>query len=147
MTTITLPNGRTFNVVGSGVPSRNDAPDPSPAKPAKRAKYGNRHCIIGSERFDSEREGRRHLVLLEMQKRGEIRDLKRQVTFKLTVDGQLIGKVRPDWTYEEDQGAALRPAYRWRKVAEDSKGFQTRDHKTRWKLAKALHPEVEWRLS
>lgn len=128
-------NGRAFPVVGSR--PRNDAAAPAIAAQPKRRKYGNRHCIIGSERFDSEREGRRHQVLLERQRKGEISDLKRQVTFKLYVNGQLIGSVRPDWTYLE--GNKL--------VADDCKGFQTRDHKTRWKLAIALHPEIEWRLS
>ncbi len=86
-------------------------------------------------------------MLLDMQKRGEIRNLKRQVTFKLMVNGQLIGRVRPDWTYDKDQGAALKVAFRWRPTADDAKGYQTPDHKTRWKLAKALYPEIDWRLS
>ena len=116
------------------------------AKP-KKSKYGNRKVVKDGEKFDSVREYMRHLTLLDMQAKGEIRKLKRQVTFKLVVNGEKIGSVRPDWTYEKDQGAALSRATRWFKVAEDAKGFQTPDHKTRWKLAKALHPEIEWRLS
>lgn len=120
------------------------------AKRRKPSKYRNRHVIIGSERFDSEREGRRHLVLLEMQRRGEIRDLKRQVWFFLKVNGQLIGKVRPDWTYEEETGPTWNRGVRpeqWHLVAEDCKGFQTKDWKVRWRIAQALYPEIEWRLS
>lgn len=143
-------NGRQFRDVNAGRASPRIAP---PVPPKKRSKYGNRYCIIGNERFDSEKEGRRHLVLLDMQRKGEIRNLKRQVWFKLVVNGELIGKVRPDWTYQRRTCLngmtwvfADPPAY-GSIVAEDCKGFQTRDHKTRWKLAKALHPEIEWRLS
>jgi hypothetical protein len=112
----------------------------------KRPKYGNRKVVKNGETWDSVREYERHLVLLDMQKRGEIRQLKRQVTFKLKLVGVLVGSVRPDWTYEARD---LSPHCRmvWRKVAEDCKGYQTRDHKTRWKLAKALYPDYIWRLS
>ena len=111
----------------------------------KRLKYGNVKCEWHGEKFDSKRELERHLVLLDMQKRHEIFDLERQVTYKLIVNSQLIGKVRPDWRYQE-----------WRRtmgnhmhytVCEDAKGVQTPDHKTRWKLARALYPEIDWRLS
>ncbi len=116
----------------------------------KRNKYGNRKVTkIGrdgkSETFDSVKEYERHLVLLDMQKRHEIFDLERQVTFKLIVNGIVVGNVRPDWTYQEwyrSYGNHLH-----RRVAEDAKGYQTPDHKTRWKLAKALYPSIDWRLS
>lgn len=138
-------NGRKLKVV-SATRSLRSLPHP-PLPAPKPSKYGNRKTTIDGETFDSKREALRHLVLKQMQRDGEIKDLKRQVTFKLVVNGHKIGSVRPDWTYAEDQGFALRPAFRWRKVAEDAKGYQTSDHKTRWKLAKALHPEIEWRLS
>lgn len=144
MTETVFIDGRKFSVVNESASPRIAPPVPS----KKRSKYGNRYCIIGNERFDSEKEGRHHLALLDMQRKGEIRNLKRQVWFKLIVNGELIGKVRPDWTYEKDQGPALRPSHRWVKVAEDCKGAPpTPGWRTRWKLAKALHPEIEWRLS
>ncbi len=113
-----------------------------------RSKYGNTKCEWRGEKFDSKKELERHLVLLDMQNKGEIRALKRQVSFKLQLLGILIGKVRPDWTYEEPTGISSTPRLPvWRKVAEDAKGYQTPDHKTRWKLAKALYPQYDWRLS
>lgn len=133
--TVTIGN-REFPVVGQA--RRNDASHPPvPALTPPKRKYRNRHCIIGSERFDSEKEGRRHLVLLDRQSKGEITDLKRQVTFSLIVNGKKIGSVRPDWTYLEAG----------KLIAEDCKGLPTPGWKTRWKLAAALHPEIEWRLS
>lgn len=122
-------------------------PDQYKATAKKRSKFGNRKVVVDGIKFDSQREYKRHLVLLDMQAKGDIRNLKRQVTFRLLVNGEKIGSVRPDWTYEKDQGKAVRLAYRWVLVADDSKGYQTPDHKTRWKLAKALYPEIEWKLS
>lgn len=106
-------------------------------KAKKRNKYGSRKVVLNGEGFDSQREAERHLVLLDRQKRGEISDLERQVTFALIVNGKTVGSVRPDWTYLE----------RGKVIADDSKGYQTRDHKTRWKLAQALYPNIIWRLS
>lgn len=115
----------------------------------KPRKYRNVKCEWRGEKFDSKKELERHLVLLDMQKRGEIASLKRQVTFKLIVNGQLIGSVRPDWTYDFRKGLwENNPQWPiWKKTAEDAKGVQTPDHKTRWKLAIALYPEIDWRLS
>lgn len=139
-------NGREFPVVG--VARRADAPTHPPVPASKPSKYGNRYCIIGSERFDSEKEGRRHLVLLEMQKRGEIAGLIRQPEFRLEVNGILVCKYRGDWRYFENaKGDHPANAVKRQEVIEDAKGFQTREFKLKWKLAKALHPEIEWRLS
>lgn len=38
-------------------------------------KYGNKKVLIYGEKFDSEKEGKRYLFLLEKQRCGEIRDL------------------------------------------------------------------------
>ncbi len=148
--TITI-NGRVFPVVSH---ERKDARLVVMAEEtAKKSKYGNHKVVVDGEKFDSEREYKRHLVLLDMQAKGEIRELKRQVTFDLVVNDEKIGSVRPDWTYQRRtclNGMAWvfsdPPAY-GSKVAEDSKGYQTKDHKTRWKLAQALYPEIEWKLS
>lgn len=104
----------------------------------KTNKYGNvRVTTATGEKFDSKREATRHGQLELLARAGTISKLERQVTFDLIVNGILVGRVRPDWTYIE-KGVV---------VAEDSKGYQTRDHKTRWKLAKALFQQVDWRLS
>lgn len=49
----------------------------------RRPKYGNRQTVICCEKFDSAKEGRRYLYLLDALKRGVISDLKRQVRFEL----------------------------------------------------------------
>jgi hypothetical protein len=111
----------------------------------KRAKYGNRKCVWRGEKFDSKREMLRHLVLLDMQKRGEIEQLERQPTFNLFVNGALVCKYVGDWHYITTDPSSQFPA--WKRVVEDAKGFQTPEFKLKWKLAKALYPEIDWRLS
>ncbi len=105
----------------------------------KRTKYGNTKCEWKGEKFDSKRELERHLVLLDMQKRGEISNLERQPRIPLLVNAVLICVYIGDWRYH--------PRGPWKWVVEDAKGFQTPEFKLKWKLAKALYPEIDWRLS
>lgn len=109
------------------------------AKPKKR-KYGNEPTIIGTERFDSKGEGARYAELQFLQRGGEIRDLVRQVTYKLKVNGKLIGSVRPDFRYVEVEEG-------WT-VCEDFKGAPpAASWRVRWKLAAALFPDIVWRTT
>lgn len=103
----------------------------------KRSKYGNRKVVKNGETFDSVREYERHLVLLDMQKRGEIHQLRRQPKYHLVVLGWSICTYVGDWYYRENGQV----------VVEDAKGYQTREFKIKWKLAQALHPSIEFRLS
>ena len=106
-----------------------------------RLKYGNTRCEFRGEKFDSKKELERHLVLLDMQRRGEIEGLMRQPEWHLEVNDKLICKYRADWRYWQGRGKNQRM------VAEDAKGFQTAEFKLKWKLCKALYPEIDWRLS
>ncbi len=111
-----------------------------------RAKYRNIKCEWRGEKFDSKRELERHLVLLDMRRNGEIKHLKRQPRFKLVVDEQLICTYVADWQYVEismDGGGNTRSQV----VVEDAKGFQTPEFKLKWKLAQALNPYLDFRLS
>ena len=119
---------------------------------AKRSKYGNTKCEWRGQKFDSKRELERYLVLRDMEKKDEIRNLVRQPEFKLIVNGELICKYRSDFAYDEPGeflsekglGSALRG---WHRVIEDSKGFQTKDWAIKFKLAKALFRDLDWRTS
>lgn len=48
-----------------------------------REKYGNKKVVVEGEVYDSKREYQRHIELLDMQHKGKISNLKRQVTFIL----------------------------------------------------------------
>jgi len=118
----------------------------------KPSKYKNTRCEYMGEKFDSKKELNRHLVLLDMQKRGEIKNLKRQPRYKLKVGPVLVCTYVPDWSYLIPGGALHitgggRVVPCGKEVCEDAKGFQTREFKLKWKLAQALYPEIDWRLS
>lgn len=111
-------------------------------KAKKPSKYRNRKVVKNGETWDSVREYERHLVLLDMQKRGEIERLERQVKFTLAINGVKICDYIADWTYRQ------RIDGRKYRVVDDAKGFQTPEFKLKWKLAQALNPSVSiWRLS
>lgn len=80
----------------------------------KPTKYGNRKCVVDGERFDSEKEaGRwRELKLREYAK--EIKKLRRQVSFRLTVNRIDICAYTADFVYVENR----------RTVVEDVKGYK-----------------------
>ena len=117
----------------------------------KRSKYFNRKVVKNGETFDSVREYERHLVLLDMQTRGEIKNLERQPRFQMKIDGKVICTYVPDWKYlvVRDEPVKIAPGMtRFADVVcEDAKGYQTAEFKLKFRLAKALYPEIDWRLS
>jgi len=107
-----------------------------PTQP-KAAKYRNRKVVVGGIKFDSQKEGRRYVELLEMQKVGYIRDLKLQFRFPLKVNGELVCTYVADFRYEEE-----RPEVgQWTLIVEDVKSEFTRKnpvYRIKKKLLKAL---------
>jgi hypothetical protein len=104
------------------------------AEPAR--KYGNEKITVQGIKFDSKREANRWLVLRDMQKRGEITDLRRQVSFGLVVAGVPIltrngGVMRyiADFTYDIPSGE---------RVIEDAKGFRTKDYEIKAAIMRAM---------
>lgn len=100
-------------------------------------KYRNVPTMLDGQRFDSKGEAKRFAELQVLQRGKQIQNLERQVTYALFVNGVLVGKVRPDFRYVENG----------RTVCEDFKGKRTRDWATRWKLAKTLYGDIEWRVT
>jgi hypothetical protein len=96
-------------------------------------------------RFASKAEAKRDAELQLLVKAGEIVDLQRQPKFDLLVGGKKICRYVGDWSYWEAD-----PKHDHRRlvqIVEDRKGALTPAFKIKWALAKALHPEIEWRLS
>ena len=95
-----------------------------PTERAKRSKYGNKTSEINDIKFDSKKEGRRYLVLLDMYKNGEISDLRLQPQFTLiegfkTPTGETVQAERyvADFSYIDAGGEF---------VVEDVKSVATR---------------------
>lgn len=99
----------------------------------RKGKYNNQATIVKGERFDSRREAKRYQDLQLLQAKNLIRNLKRQVEFKLEVAGQLITRYRADFVYEEYARG------QWSRVVEDSKGMLTPIYRLKRKLMRAIH--------
>ena len=78
------------------------------------AKYGNKRTVVDGITFHSKREANRWQELRLLQRAGKIALLRRQVRFKLAVNGVVIGCYVADFTYIEHG----------RLVVEDSKGMR-----------------------
>lgn len=81
------------------------------------SKYHSRRVTLPTgERFDSEREAARWLVLREREQRGEIHALRRQVRYPLhAAGGTVVGHYVADFVYVDDG----------ERVIEDAKGVVT----------------------
>jgi len=107
------------------------------------SKYKNVPTIVDGIRFASLSEARRDSELQMYLRAGWIEKIQRQPKFDLIVNGQKVCRYVGDWEYLEiDRKSGER-----KRVVEDRKGVQTPAFKLKWKLAKALYPEIEWRLS
>lgn len=90
----------------------------------RRPKYLNRKTVVDGVSFDSRAEARRWHELQLLMRAGEIRALRRQVSFELVPSVRLLGSVRAtpavryvaDFVYTDANG---------RTVVEDVKGVLT----------------------
>jgi hypothetical protein len=72
-----------------------------PAASAKRSKYGNTKVVMDGVKHASKKQGLRWVVLRQMEREGRIKNLRREVTYRLEVNGKLICKYIADHVYEE----------------------------------------------
>lgn len=120
-------------------------------------KYRSKPFRIGSEKFDSRAEFRRYNDLVAKQLAGEIRDLRRQVSYPLAIDGRPIKirsprykngrqvKYTADFVYTElfDRGLAGITETR---IVEECKGYDTTESRLRRAVFEAQYG-IEIRLS
>ncbi|MBP0484651.1 DUF1064 domain-containing protein [Sagittula salina] len=107
----------------------------------KRHKYGARATVVDGIKFPSVKEAERWCDLLNLQRSGHIRDLRRQVKFQLVgasgplLDdrGQQIVYIA-DFVYVEagqaiieDSKGFLTPAYRLKKAIMRGMGYEIRE--------------------
>lgn len=102
------------------------------AKPAKRpAKYRNAPIIVDGIRFDSKAEAKQWEFLRLLERAGLIRDLSRQVRFRLDFNGIRICDYVADFCYFDLKLG--------RNVVEDVKGLKTPAYRIKAKLMLACH--------
>ena len=109
------------------------------------SKYKAIPVVVDGVRFASKAEAARDAELQLLERTGKTRNIKRQPKFPVVVNGVKVCTYIADWQYDEVLGENPGILYR---VVEDKKGVLTPVFRLKWKLVKALHPEVdEWRLS
>jgi len=105
-------------------------------KAARKSKYGNKRVEYMKIMFDSIGERDRYIFLKDCERRGEIRDLRTQVSFKLEVNDQLICRYIADFTY----GIPISGSpFASRMIVDDFKGVETAIFKLKAKLMLACH--------
>ena len=101
-------------------------------------KYHSRKVTYYGQTFDSIKEGQRWLLLRDRQRKGEIRNLRRQVKFELTPAAPKVGLralcYYADFVYEEDG----------KTVIEDVKGYKQGGA---WDLYNAKKKMLYWRYN
>jgi Protein of unknown function (DUF1064) len=95
----------------------------------RHSKYRNVPTVVGGIRVASKREARRWGELRLLERAGRISGLRRQVPFRLEINGQLVTTYVADFVYCE-AGA---------EIVEDSKGVRTAVYKLKAKLMRAVY--------
>jgi hypothetical protein len=101
-------------------------------------KYKNKwtRCFLGHN-HQSIAEANYCNQLRYLRLAGEIQSYKTQVTYKLKVNNLLICSHRIDFEVINKNGI---------KEVHDVKGYETKDFKIKYKLFKALYPEIEYKI-
>lgn len=99
-------------------------------------KYGNARTEFDGITFDSKGEAGRWQELKLLERAGQITDLRRQVTYRLDVNGLHVCRYVADFAYTDAQAEP---------VTEDYKGVLTPACRIKLKLMRAIHG-IEVRL-
>lgn len=108
----------------------------------ERSKYRSRKVQIDGRWFDSEFEGQRWLQLKTLERMGEIRELRLQVPFDLTVNGHVICRYVADFVYQQRTDTKRDD---WERIIEDAKSPATRkirSYRIKRKLLAALGYQI-----
>lgn len=116
-------------------------------KKGKKSKLGNKKLTVGGITYDSEREYKRHLELLVLERAGVISDLRTQVKYVLIPTQRepdiigVRGGVKPGKLIEKECAYIADFVYRenGREVVEDCKGFRTEKYLIKRKLMLYVH--------
>jgi hypothetical protein len=97
-----------------------------------RSKYGAVKTTLDGITFDSKREAARWSVLQQLVRLGEVRDVQRQVPYRIDLSGQHVCTWIADFEYWERRNDE------WHVVREDCKGVRTPVYRLKKKLVKAV---------
>jgi len=100
-------------------------------------KYRNQKVMLDGELFDSKGEADRWSQLRLLERARVVQSISRQPRFIMSVNGCEICELRADFAYYESG----------RQIIEDFKGMMTTEFRLKLKLFKALHPNIEFRVT
>jgi hypothetical protein len=98
------------------------------------SKYGAIKAEVDGITFASRKEARRYGELKLLERGGQIRDLRLQPRYPLTVNDQLVCTYVADFAYSTASGGAGIG----KTIVEDAKGFKTPEYKLKAKLFRAV---------
>lgn len=107
-----------------------------------RTKYGAKKTTVDGITFDSKKEARRYQELKTLEKAGEISNLERQPSFKLSCGDRPI-------RFDSGRQAVYKADFAYwdhkqeKRVIEDAKGFRTPEYKLKRAIVHAMHPAVK----
>lgn len=112
-----------------------------------RSKYRSKKITVNGITYDSKKEMRRHLELLEMERKGEIKDLRRQVKFVLIPAKREPDTIGPRGGVKKGKLLEHECSYvadfvyetNGERIVEDTKGFRTKDYILKRKLMLWVH--------
>lgn len=93
-------------------------------------KYGNKWCVIDGIKFQSIKEGGYYQFLKSELQHKKIKSFKRQVTFRIEINGVLVCRYIADFVVTYNDGS---------KKVIDVKGFKTDVYKLKKSLIFAVH--------
>lgn len=105
---------------------------------SKGLKFKNKITVVGDIVFRSKKEAKRYEDLLWQVSVGMIKNLERQPSFPLVINGTKVGKYTADFYYFDNE--------KQMEVYEDVKGYLTNEQKFRIKVFKALYPDINFNL-
>lgn len=97
----------------------------------RKGKYNAKKTVIDGIKFDSKKEAQRYVYLKDLEEKGEITNLQRQVKFEIQPSFKHNGKTIRAINYFADFVYASKDGII---IVEDSKGFKTPEYLLKKKL-------------
>ena len=106
----------------------------------KHNKYNNQKAIFNGKVFDSKKEAKRYMELINLERAGVIKDLEMQKQFLLLEGFKKNGKMfKPIYYYADFVYTSV---YEKKTIVEDVKGVRTEGYKIKRKLFEFIYPNL-----
>lgn len=108
------------------------------------SKYNNKRTFYDGQWFDSELEKNYYVYYKQLERSGQIRNLRRQVKFVLQEKFEDSGEKFSEIAYKAD--FVFEEAPEWKQVASDPKGVRTAVFNLKYKMFRKRYPHIELRI-